>query len=109
SDVVAEVLAPGRLDAAEDAHGRGRVSSGWVKGLRLALLPGAALIALSPGAAQAAYAPKLAVTLDPATYKANPALTSVVTQASGETASKTVQVQFPRGFGPALMGVMLSA
>ena len=58
-------------------------------------------LALS-GSASAAYAPKLQISLDPATAGAPPAITSVVTQASGETASKTVTVSFPVGFGPQL-------
>jgi hypothetical protein len=52
--------------------------------------------------ASAAYAPKLQITLDPATASKPPAITSVVTQQSGETPSKTVKVSFPVGFGPQL-------
>ena len=59
---------------------------------------GAALVLAAP--AQAAYAPKVSLTLDPTTPAAVPQITSVITQASGETASKTVIVTFPRGFQP---------
>src|SRR3954452_748019 len=59
---------------------------------------GAALALAAP--AQAAYAPKVSLTLSPTTPAAVPQITSVVTQASGETASKTVIVTFPRGSQP---------
>ena len=59
---------------------------------------GAALLLAGP--AQAAYAPKVSLTLDPTTPAAVPQITSVITQASGETASKTVIVTFPKGFQP---------
>lgn len=58
-------------------------------------------LALS-GTASAAYAPKLQISLDPATANAPPAITSIVTQQGGETPSKTVTVSFPVGFGPQL-------
>jgi hypothetical protein len=63
----------------------------------LAAAIAAALLAL-PAAAQAAYAPKLDVKIDPATASTPPAITSTITQASGETPSKTVRVSFPAGF-----------
>src|SRR5690348_4328456 len=59
---------------------------------------GAALLLAAP--AQAAYAPKLSLSLDPTTPAAVPKITSTITQKSGETASKTVIVTFPRGFEP---------
>jgi hypothetical protein len=70
---------------------------------------GAALLALAlPASAGAAYAPKLAVKIDPATPGTPPAVTSTVTQASGETPNKTVKVSFPAGFtapyGTAIVG-----
>jgi hypothetical protein len=61
---------------------------------------GAGLALAAP--ASAAYAPKLQITLDPATAATPPAITSVVSQQSGETASKTVRVSFPNGFSPQL-------
>src|SRR3954464_13150356 len=59
---------------------------------------GAALALAAP--AQAAYAPKVSLKLEPTTPAAVPQITSVITQASGETASKTVVVTFPKGFQP---------
>jgi len=60
----------------------------------------AALItAYAATSALAAYAPKLQIKLDPATPGAPAAITSTITQASGETANKTVVVKFPAGFG----------
>jgi uncharacterized protein (DUF2141 family) len=67
----------------------------------LAVLPVLALALLAPAAAHAAYAPKLAVKIDPATPQAPTALTTVVTQASGETPSKTVRLPIPAGWQPA--------
>jgi len=61
---------------------------------------GAVLALAAP--ASAVYAPKLQITLDPTTARTPPAITSVVSQQSGETASKTVRVSFPVGFGPQL-------
>jgi uncharacterized protein (DUF2141 family) len=61
---------------------------------------GAALLLAAP--AQAAYAPKVQVTLDTTMPEATPAVTSVITQQPGETASKTVVVTFPKGFEPNL-------
>src|SRR4051812_19244196 len=59
------------------------------------------LLALAPSAS-AAFAPKLQIKLDPATAATPPAITSVVSQQAGETASKTVKDSFPVGFGPQL-------
>src|SRR4051812_42343347 len=58
----------------------------------------AALTLTLAATASAAYAPKLDVKIDPTTPKSPPAVTSTITQASGETASKTVKVSFPGGF-----------
>jgi hypothetical protein len=51
-----------------------------------------------PSAAFSAYAPKLEVKIEPATADGPTAITSTITQATGEDASKTVKVFFPRGF-----------
>ena len=51
-----------------------------------------------PAGAMAAYAPKLAVTIAPAGADGPTAITSTITQATGEDASKTVKVFFPLGF-----------
>ena len=67
----------------------------------LSIATAGVMLALSTPAA-AAYAPKLQITLDPATASKPPAITSVVTQQSGETPSKTVRVSFPVGFSPQL-------
>ena len=67
--------------------------------MRLILATAGAALALA-APAQAAYAPKVSLTLDPTTPAAVPQITSVITQASGETASKTVIVTFPKGFQP---------
>src|SRR3954467_15482954 len=67
--------------------------------MRLLLATAGAALALA-GSAQAAYAPKVSLTLNPATPSAVPQITSVITQQPGETASKTVVVTFPRGFEP---------
>lgn len=72
-------------------------------------LTAAALALLAPATAHAAYAPKLSVQIDPTTPRAAPAVTSTITQASGETASKTVQVAFPKGFSPPTTAVQLQA
>src|SRR4051794_33225328 len=59
----------------------------------------AATAALAPAApASAAYAPQLSFSLNPATAKTPAAITSTVTQAAGETPSKTVTVTLPPGF-----------
>lgn len=65
--------------------------------LALALL-GAAFL---PATAGAAFAPKLAIALDPATPDQPTALTSTITQASGETPIRRVVLQLPQRFGPA--------
>src|SRR3954470_13833719 len=57
---------------------------------------GATLLFAAP--ASAAYAPKLQLTIDPPTAAKAAAVTSVITQAAGETASKQVKVVFPKGF-----------
>jgi hypothetical protein len=67
--------------------------------MRLILATAGAALALA-APAQAAYAPKVSLTLSPTTPAAVPQITSVVTQASGETPSKTVIVTFPKGFQP---------
>src|SRR3954454_19468564 len=51
------------------------------------------------GPASAAYAPQLQIKLDPPTASRPPAITSVVSQAAGQTASKTARVSPPVGFG----------
>jgi len=60
-----------------------------------------ALVAL-PASASAAYAPHLAASIDPTTPGKPVALTTTVSQAAGETASRTVKVQMPLGFTPNL-------
>src|ERR1700760_4349201 len=67
--------------------------------MRLLLATAGAALALA-APAQAAYAPKLSLSLDPTTPNGVPQVTSKITQASGETASKTVVVTFPKGFQP---------
>jgi hypothetical protein len=52
--------------------------------------------------AGAAYAPQFSFTVDPATPDTAATITSTITQASGETASKTVSVTIPAGFSPNL-------
>jgi hypothetical protein len=52
--------------------------------------------------AGAAYAPQFSFSVDPATPDAAATITSTITQASGETASKTVSVTIPAGFSPNL-------
>jgi hypothetical protein len=69
--------------------------------LPLSLATAGAALALT-GTASAAYAPQVQIKLDPPTAGKAPAITSVVTQQAGETASKTVRVSFPVGFGPQL-------
>jgi hypothetical protein len=60
----------------------------------------ATLAALAvPGAATAAYAPRLSATVEPTTPGQPAALTTTVTQAATENASRTVKVQLPQGFG----------
>lgn len=65
---------------------------------RSQLVAVAAACLASPAAAGAAYAPKLTASIDPATPSTPAAITTTVTQAAGETASKTVKVSFPAGF-----------
>ncbi len=59
-----------------------------------------ALAVASP--AGAAYAPQFSFSVDPATPDAAATITSTITQAPGETASKTVSVTIPPGFSPNL-------
>jgi len=59
--------------------------------LKPLLAASAASLALT-GTASAAFAPKLQITLDPPTASKPPAITSVVSQQPGETASKTVKI-----------------
>lgn len=66
---------------------------------RLAPLALLVLALLAPAAAEAAYAPRLAVTLDPAERLATPAITTRITQAPGESATRSVRLTFPDGFG----------
>lgn len=61
-----------------------------------------------PAVAHAAYAPQLKVTIDPSTPSTPPAVTSTVTQATGETPNKTVKVAFPAGFTAPFGGVTVS-
>ena len=75
--------------------------------LSLPLLAATALLLVVPAVAPAAYAPKLAAKIDPSTTGAAPALTTTVSQKSGETPSKTVVVHFPSAFGTQL-GVSLT-
>src|SRR3954468_7758117 len=66
---------------------------------RVALGTAAALLAAA-APAQAVYAPQLAFKLDPPTAATAAAIDSTITQAPGETASKTVRVSLPPGFSP---------
>ena len=63
----------------------------------LAALALAAVVLALPATAGAAYAPKLSVKIDPLTSSAHPAISSTITQASNEEASKTVKLVFPVG------------
>src|SRR3954447_4984519 len=76
--------------------------------MRLLLATAGAALALA-APAQAAYAPKVSLTIDPATANALPAVTSVITQQQGETASKTVAVTFPKAFQPNFGGLDIDA
>jgi hypothetical protein len=68
---------------------------------RIALATGlASLVAAAP--ASAAYAPQFSFSVSPATANTAAAITSTITQADGETASKTVTVSLPSGFTPNL-------
>src|SRR4051794_15146478 len=68
---------------------------------RIALAAGlASLVAAAP--ASAAYAPQFSFGVSPATANSASAITSTITQADGETASKTVTVSLPPGFTPNL-------
>ena len=80
---------------------------------RLPHLAAVALVLAVPATASAAYAPKLDVKIDPTTPSTPPAITSTITQANGETASKTVKVSFPAGFTapstPVTVGICTAA
>ena len=68
---------------------------------RIALAVGlSALVTAAP--ASAAYAPQFSFSASPATANSASAITSTITQADGETASKTVTVSLPAGFTPNL-------
>ncbi len=73
-------------------HARARFAAGGLAALS------AALVAAAP--APAAYAPQFSFKIDPATADTAAAITSTVTQAVGETPSKTVTVTLPTGFTP---------
>jgi len=62
------------------------------------LISAAAALLLAPAPALAAYAPGLDVKIAPTTPSTPPAVTSTITQAATETASKKVVVSFPAGF-----------
>jgi hypothetical protein len=62
-----------------------------------ALLPVLVLTAFTASAG-AAFAPKLTAKIDPATPDVKTAITTTVTQGASETASKKVEVTFPKGF-----------
>ncbi|HEX8104671.1 MAG TPA: hypothetical protein VF533_18785 [Solirubrobacteraceae bacterium] len=66
------------------------------------LLAALAAAALLPAGAHAAFAPKLAIAIDPPAPDRPTALTSTITQASGETPIKRVVLTLPPGFGPVL-------
>jgi hypothetical protein len=84
------VLPPRGLYAAEDPHSR--------RSLWTTLAAVLALLLLAPATALGAFAPKLEVKIEPATADSLTAITSTITQATGETASRTVKVAFPLGF-----------
>lgn len=65
---------------------------------RVALGLAALCCAALPAGAHAAYAPRLTIELDTAERAAVPAITSTITQASGETATRSVTLVFPAGF-----------
>jgi hypothetical protein len=68
-------------------------------GARIALLAtGAALALAAP--ASGAYAPTFSFTLSPSTADTPAAISSTVTQAAGETATKTATITLPAGFTP---------
>jgi hypothetical protein len=58
----------------------------------------AVLLLALPASAMAAYAPKLEVKIDPAKADSTTAITTIISQATGEDSSKTVKVYFPPGF-----------
>jgi hypothetical protein len=72
---------------------------------RPALLALLAALAL-PAAAHAAYAPHLTATVDPTTPGQPASLTTTVTQAPSENASRTVKVLLAQGFAPNLFSTV---
>jgi hypothetical protein len=101
--VVAQVFAARGLDSTEDAQGVVSVVGGARTYYRRVGLAKAGFVAalaslIAAGGAQAAYAPKLAIKVDPTTPSNPSAITSTITQESGETANKTIKVTFPAGF-----------
>lgn len=65
---------------------------------RLAVLAAALCCAAVPASAHAAYAPRLTIELDTTERAAVPAITSTITQASGESATRSVRLVFPQGY-----------
>jgi hypothetical protein len=68
-------------------------------GARIAALATGVTLALA-APASAAYAPQFSFKLDPATPDTAASITSTVTQAAGETPSKTATITIPPGFTP---------
>ena len=66
---------------------------------RLAAPALAALALALPGAAHAAYDPQFSIAVDPATPSSPTAVTGTLTQASGESATKSQRVLYPASFG----------
>ena len=80
------------------------MEASWVsrsRALRFTLFACAAIF-VPAASASAAYAPQLQISFSPATPGKPVAITSHLTQAPGETPSKTVKVSFPVGFSPNL-------
>jgi hypothetical protein len=57
-----------------------------------------AALAAWPAAAHAAFAPRLALTVDPATPHSTPALDATVTENAGDTPPRRFTLSFPAGF-----------
>jgi hypothetical protein len=68
-------------------------------GARIALLASGAALALA-APASAAYAPQFAFSLSPSTANTPATISSTVTQAAGETPTKTATITLPPGFTP---------
>jgi hypothetical protein len=68
-------------------------------GARIATLAAGALLALA-SPASAAYAPTFSFSLSPSTADTPAQITSTVTQAAGETPTKTATITLPSGFTP---------